>query len=521
VPVTETEVELGAGLTRALARPGVRTAALAGLAGAAIVFGIVLRVVIYRSSIGVLQGDEALWGLMARHATHGEVSAFFWGQAYGGTLEVLPVAALFSLFGTHLVLMRIVPIAFSAVAGFIVWRIGRRELGELEGIVAASLLWIWPIYSVWKMEIWSGFYGGGLVCSALVLLLTLRLDRDPSRMNVALMGLVLGVSFWESLQTIPVSVPALLWLTMRRPRVWLQAWVAVPAFALGALPWILSNLRHDWWSITQFGGGTTYTTRLHGYVSATFPMALGLRVPDSTNWLFGITVSAFVYLALGVGFGWLAWRERRQRRSLLYVVIALYPFVYALNDYTSNTGEPRYVVVLLPAVVLAVASVARTLPRAIAILTVAALLSAVGLAKWIDSQNAHSSTFAYDRGYVELAPAVSILRAAGVDRAYADYWIATRMTFDTREQIVVSEADLGNLTNEGPGRVVPPVPTNYTSSHHPAYDAAVREAPRFAYVFVEREPFEARDVRLLRANGFRESTAGTLIVLISPPQRPG
>ena len=130
---------------------------------------------------------------MARHVLHGEVSAFFWGQSYGGTQEVFPVAALFWVFGTHLFLMRIVPIACSVVAGIIVWRIARRELGELQGIVAGLLLWIWPVYAVWKIEVWSGFYGGGLIYASLVLLLTLRLDRAQTRLDSALMGLVVGL----------------------------------------------------------------------------------------------------------------------------------------------------------------------------------------------------------------------------------------------------------------------------------------------------------------------------------------
>src|SRR5919205_2191507 len=117
------------------------------IAAAAIALGIGFRVAIYRSSIGHLGTDEAVWGLMARHAEHGELSAFFWGQAYGGTQEVLPVALLFRLFGTHLVLMRLVPVVFSLAAIFVVWRIGRRLGGDTVGLTAALLLWIWPIYA--------------------------------------------------------------------------------------------------------------------------------------------------------------------------------------------------------------------------------------------------------------------------------------------------------------------------------------------------------------------------------------
>jgi len=353
-PVAESEAELAGRPSRARARPDVGTVALATLAGAAIVYGIGLRVVAYRDPIGAMQGDEALWGLMARNVLHGEVSAFFWGQSYGGTQEVFPVAALFWLFGTHLFLMRIVPIACSIVAGIVLWRIARRELGELQGIVAGLLLWIWPVYAVWKIEVWSGFYGGGLIYASLVLLLTLRLDRRPTRLDSALMGLVIGLAVWESVQTVAVIVPALLWLTLRRPRVWANIWLALPAMVVGALPFFLSNLHHGWWSFHPQGSGGTYFGRLRGFVSATFPMMLGLRVPFGSSWLLGTALSGLFYVALIALGGWLAWRSRRTPMSLFYVVLAAYPFLYAWSGFTSNVGEPRYVMMLVPALVVVV-----------------------------------------------------------------------------------------------------------------------------------------------------------------------
>ena len=132
-------------------------------AALAIVLGLAFRIVIYLSSLGRLGIDEATWGLMARRATHGHISAFFWGQSYGGTQEVVAVAALFAVAGTHLVLMRVVPIAFSVAAALVLRNVVRRTSGEPAGIVAALLVWIWPIFVVWKMEIWSGFYGAALL----------------------------------------------------------------------------------------------------------------------------------------------------------------------------------------------------------------------------------------------------------------------------------------------------------------------------------------------------------------------
>jgi 4-amino-4-deoxy-L-arabinose transferase-like glycosyltransferase len=474
--------------------------------------------VIYVSSLGRLGIDEATWGLMARHAVHGELSAFFWGQSYGGTQEVLPVAALFGIFGTHLIFMRVVPIAFSVAAALVLRRVARRLYGELAGTVAALLVWIWPIFAVWKMEIWSGFYGAALLYVALILLLTLALDEEPTNARIALMGLVLGLSLWESVQTLAIILPALAWLTIRLPRIWLRAWIAVPGLVLGGLPWLLSNLRHDWWSLSFQGSGGTYESRLHGFVSATFPMALGLRVPYLIDWTLGTVPSVAAYAAALLGLAAAAWRWRTSNLSLLPFTIVAFPFLYAINGMTSSTLEPRYVVVLLPVLVLALAAAATTVPRAGVILALAGLLSVVGLVRWVDWNDSPARAYAFNDQVVGLGPTIAALDRAGVTRAYASYPVADRLTFDTRERIIASEADLTHLAAVAPGRVLPPVPTNYTEHHHPAYDRAVRSAHRFAYIFVRREPFEAHDVALLVAHGYRRANVGTVILLFSPPQ---
>jgi Dolichyl-phosphate-mannose-protein mannosyltransferase len=491
--------------------------AVLGLVGLSLAAGIALRVLIYRTSLGQLDIDEATWALMARHAEHGQLSAFFWGQAYGGTQEVIPVAALFAVFGTHLFLARLVPMLLSAASALVVWRIGRRTIGELPAVVAGLLLFVWPPYPIWKLEVWAGFYGGGLLYTTLILLVTLRLDESPARSRVALMGLVLGLGFWESVQTVAVIIPALAWLSLRRPRVWREAWAAVPGAAVGALPWILSNLRHDWWSLSIPGSGVdvSYVTRLRGFFTDTFPMLLGLRVPYSTGWIFGTAVTGLLYAA-GLGlFGVFAWRWRRSQLSLFAFTAVAFPFLYAISGQTANTAEPRYVVLLAPVVVLMLATAATTLPRAVVLLAAGALISTVALAQWIDwTHTARGAVF----NVVDVRPAIAALDRAGIDRAYSDYALAYSITFDTRERIIVSEADLRSIRAVGPDRVLPPVPTNHTMHHHPAYDTAVRAARRYAYIFVRGEPGEARDVPLLRAHGFAEEPLGRLVMLVSPPQ---
>jgi hypothetical protein len=247
-------------------------------------------------------------------------------------------------------------------------------------------------------------------------------------------------------------------------------------------------------------------------------MMLALRVPFASTWFLGTAVSALLYAAFVALFGWLAWRSRRTPMSLFYVVLVGYPFLYAWSGFTANVGEPRYVMMLVPALVVVIASLATTLGRAALVLGLAAALSTANLVRWIDYHDSLAPTVGSNPGEVNVRPAIALLERAGIERAYADYFVATRMTFDTRERMIVSEADLSALRPVRPGRVLPPKPVNFTEAHHPAYDAAVREAPRFAYVFVPHEPSQAGDVQLLARQGYERRRAGSLIIMLPPPQ---
>jgi 4-amino-4-deoxy-L-arabinose transferase-like glycosyltransferase len=493
---------------------------------AAVVAGVVLRAVVYRSSLGVLDGDEAVWGLMARHLLDGEFSTFFWGQGYGGTLEVIPTALLFWLFGTSTVAMRLVPIVLTGVAAVLVWRIGRRTVGEPAARIAAVLLWVWPPYLVWKSERAHGFYGSGLVLVCLVLLLAVRLAERRSRVDAALLGLVLGLGWWQTPQIVPIALPALAWLLWRRPGVWRDAWLALGTAALGALPWLVSNLTHGWWSFDVSSGQTPYPERFRGFVSATFPMALGLRVPYTSEWLLGTVLSGLVYLGLVVLFLVAWWRRRRSPAAhLLFGTVAAFPFLYALSPSTWLVDEPRYVVVLLPVLALLIAQGCATAPRA-----AVAVAASVALSTFVLWHLSSAPAFVEraDGLFVprNFRPLIANLETRGPRRVFAGYWIAYRTDFESRERIVAAEATLKTIALRG-GRVVPSRPRKSDENRHQEYDTVVRADPDAGFVFLRatarslpsslrtRIGYELETARmrsLLKGAGYERTVVGDFVI---------
>ena len=218
----------------------VRWKILFVLLGAA---GVALRVWVHRSALGIPDSDEAVVGLMVDHAMRGEPTTFFWGQAYGGSQEALLTVPVFWIAGSSWLTLRLVPIALSVVAAVVVWRVGRRTIGEPAAGVAGGLAWIWPPFVIYKLTHQWGFYASGTLYSALVLLLTLRLAERPSKARAGTFGLVVGLALWQSAQLVPIVVTAIVWAVWRRRSVLRYAWIAAVFAVIGALPSIVWNVR--------------------------------------------------------------------------------------------------------------------------------------------------------------------------------------------------------------------------------------------------------------------------------------
>ncbi len=504
------------------------------LFGLVAVAGAAMRVWVYRATLGTPNGDEAIVGLMVRHASHGDVPAIFWGQSYGGTQEVLLTVPVFLVTGSGWVALRIVPIVLHAVAVFIVWRVGRRTIGEPPARVAAALFWIWPPFNVEVLVHQHGFYATGVLYCALVLLLALRVVERPDLPRTAVFGLVLGLAFWQTSQIVPIAIAAIGWTVWKAPRSLRYVWVAAPLAVVGAAPWIGWNVVHGWGALASSGdssdvfrppwtadGSELYLRSLRLLVSPVAPMMLGLRSPFSAQALLPAAMIYLVCAGLLALFAYGAYRTRGRPASLLYVVAAVFPFVYALGSKTVYSFEPRLIVVVTPVIALLLAQVATTFPRAVALLAVALVVSMVTLHRmeaWFDAPPGQT-TWAQGFGprhvarWVprDLGPLVATLDRLGLDRVYADYWTAYRLTFDTRERIVATESRFNDVAFEH-GQAVP---TREESSRYAPYVREVGMA-RHGFVFYSELVSGVAIVAALERHGYRPYRVGTFVVYAPP-----
>ena len=446
---------------------------------------------------------------MARHLLRGHWSSFFWNQSYGGTIETILTAGLFGVFGTSTLALKLVPTVLYAVAAVLVWRVGRRTVGERSARVAGALFWIWPAYFVWRSTKAFGFYSSGLVLGLVAMLTALRLVERDRRRDFIFLGLAFGLGWWASPQVLILALPSLIWLLWRRPRAargW--PWI-VPAAVLGALPWLVANARHGWYSLHSEQASTSMVGHLHNLVSPNLQTALGLRVPFSLAWLVGPLAGWILFVLVLAACAAIGFRRRAGIAPLLLAGV-IFLVLYVVSPYTYLTAEPRYLTFVLPIIVLVISATLRRPAPVIVGLAIACGMSIAGLAIM---ERQHLTLVSVDGASVpaDFQPLIRTLGQARVHDVFASYWVAYRLGFESRERIIASPSRQIHYETVD-GRVV----SDLAHSRYARWDMLVRSNRGAAHVFVTGAQQEREARRLLLAAGYRRIEGDGFVVYLPP-----
>ena len=503
--------------------------------GLSILTGVVLRAVVLFTSLGRPDSDEVIAGLMAHHLGS-SFPAYFWGQHYGGTIELIPVAASLKLFGMSVPGLRVPTVILAVVDAALVWRCARRIMSEGSARVAGLLAWVWPAAAVWFGVREQLFYVPTLTLGLVALLLALRLASPsgwgPVRRQWpqwAGLGLALGLGWWTSPNIIYFLVPtavALLARPGRRGAVEVPPWrglaVAAAAVVVGTLPWLTTNVGsglpglHDSDGFPETG---TYLGRVWWFFTHGLPAEMGFRSVGDLAWIGGaLGVAAYAAALVALGFALRAAIGARRadpvdeggdpgRRPLAPDASAFvaYPFLLALIPFAMAQANLRYLFFLSPFLCLLLGRLAVGRRSAAALLAVAIAVSGVGLARLHTVSEATGTSFRV--GAVgDLGPAIAALDAAHVQAVYADYWVAYRLVFESDERIVARPS---------------------AGTHRsPDYRAAVEASPEVAWVVSQGDQ---RDALLAALDGLgvhhQVVDAGELAVVftdrpVSPDELP-
>jgi len=112
-----------------------------------------------------------------------------------------------------------------------------------------------------------------------------------------------------------------------------------------------------------------------------------------------------------------------------------------------------------------------------------------------------------------IAPLLHTLDRLRVDRAFANYWLAYRITFATNERIVAAPSGRLALLPSG---LVTEVDTE--TSRYPPYERLVHSRRRVAHIYLAGSSSEGADRSVLEQAGYRRLTVDRFVVYV-PPER--
>jgi len=488
------------------ARPGP---ALDRLAWVAITIGFVAvgaleRIWVATNPLGVLTSDGSVIGLMALHVLHhGQVPAYMWGQSYGSNLEALVTAAVFRVDGVGTGQLLGTGAVMSAGVVLAVWRAARWIVGEPAAALAALALWVWPPLFTWRSLKPGGTYLEALVIAWCAVNAVARLRRGDDRTGLLLvLGVLSGLALWSSPMSLQLLVPAAIWC--RRPLVRLgrRVWIVVAGGVLGGLPVIWFAATH-WASNLWYPGQRSFLGAIAGRFGQFFwwewPIALGGRVEGSFAWVLG-PLGAAVVVACTVGVvlvGRAVLMGRAERCRLPVLTLALLPFIFASNSLANHVGQGRYVLfgATMGALLVGVGleNLGRTVAARCRVPAVAvfaaclAALAALGFVALVREPPSQLSEFpaagapmpAHD------AALLALVREHHVHDAFASYWLAYRLTFETQEATLA---------------------TPFSFERYPPIYDAVAASPHPAYLFVSASPTVARFEAWCAAHGITTTT---------------
>ncbi len=416
---------------------------------------VLARGPLHRATFGLpVSNDDAVLLLMARHVLRGEPATILWNQPYNGALDAYLLAPGLLFAGHHLV-FRLYELACAALLVLLVFLIARRLGGTTAGLAGALLAaWGTPYMGLmtatgpppnFLMPLVTGF---PLVAG----LRALEPGAPPLRPRVLLgLGVLCGLAVWNSSLAIPAfaGMTAGLILAGLRPgssMVWLLS-----GFALGASPLAVARLIHASGStvvtaasaVTALRPRWLWASGLQDLAFA-FYRLVGFEVPLVVDGPEHEAIPIALRLGLGVGSSLAVGLGVSSRKALpLLGWAAALAGAFALSRRT-GPDDLRYLYGLnAPLLALAGVGLARAWSwrRPVGLLLAAALLLPWGLgdrilaARWSDPTHA---VRVWQVPSIE-AP-VRALEGEGLRSAYASLQFATRLTLESEERVIASQA---------------------------------------------------------------------------------
>jgi hypothetical protein len=400
--------------------------------------------------------DQAVPALMALEIRdHGTHPVFYWGVQYDGSLEPHLLSVVFRLLPPTVGTYRLVMLALAAAATLFVSLAVAAAFGRRAGLLAGAYLAAGPSFLYFKLLASDGAYTSFFALTAASVYLTTAFSKETriirSRLLLLALGLVLGVAWWVTPLSVVLAGVVLAGLVLT-PRAWLKLdrlLLLGAGFLGGAAPWLLENFRTGFASLksSEMGASTLAQAadQLRTLLTKGLPVLLGGRSPGGRIATFpGAEEISVVllggFVVAGITFTFRKTSAPERFLALASTVLLVVPAVLALSRARTDLREdPRFLLAsYVGLAVLAGVCLSTLVERRARFGTLALSLLLLLLGPL---SQLRSPRYGDDPRHGRLAETRALaarLTRDGIRDVYTEYWIAYRLTFLSRGEVVAS-----------------------------------------------------------------------------------
>lgn len=420
--------------------------------------GLAVKLAFVSAGAFPFNSDEAIVGLMARHILHGQWPAFFYGQAYMGSLDASLVALGFALLGEAVWVIRLVQallyVATILTTAALGWSIFRNAW---VAWVAAALLAVPAVNVMLYTTVSLGGYGEALVIGNLLMLLALHVWRQEK--GFALWGFLAGLGFWAFGLTLIYTLPTGILVLSKLWRAKRKLAITIVSIFVGALPWLSEGVRQGFGPfLSELLGGAIagassggLSSILEHFVNLLLfgpTVIFGLRAPWSADLIAApLAPVALIFWLAVLGYGVMRLKvhdDARTGRWMLFGVMGTLVAGFLLTPFGADPSGRYFLPLAIPLALMAGELFTELLTPRIGKWAYAALGLILIFNLWGNVQAASESppriTTQFDPiaqvDHTFLPELIEFLDAQEEWTGYANYWVAYPLAFTSSERFI-------------------------------------------------------------------------------------
>jgi len=434
----------------------------------------------------LMDSDQAVNGLMARHILQGALPPLYYGQDYCGSIQTYFISTIFFLFGASRFTLDLSICFESFFFILFIYYLANLIFDKSTALLSALFSTLGPYFLIFHSVLARSAYIEIPIFGVVLFIFTFKiLSCDRKRPGLFFgLGLFCGLGIWTH-YLIVFYFPAIFLLIFIQDKwFWLKRIFLffLSGLSFGGLPLWIHNIFHpliSWRFLWESGGGgEPFLPSLIDFFAHRFPELLGV-VNNETQQFTIPYLSFLIYLIWGGClfslflirrkslFNLLKFRiNHNPGLDLLLLFLLSFPFIFAFTGFDSahisRYLQPLFSVlpILFAVFTLRLHSVSAFLAFLFVILTLFANM--YGTVTRVPLFN-NIQVKQYKATWENEHELFNFLKGKNIRKVYClDYWTSARLTFDSQEEIIFAQ----------------PIHDRY-----PAYTNWIDRASRVAYLF--------------------------------------